>query len=84
MFGVLIGFYVFCSIREHLLISLLSLEFIVLRVFFLFILCLGAGSFYYSLFYLIFTACEGALGLSILVVMGRRHGGDYFSGINMF
>jgi len=38
---------------------------------------------YYSLFYLTFTACEGALGLSILILMGRTLGGDYFKSFNL-
>lgn len=50
----------------------------------LFLVSLGVGGHYYSLVYLIFTACEGALGLSILIIIGRSHGGDYFKGIGSF
>jgi NADH-ubiquinone oxidoreductase chain 4L len=50
----------------------------VLGVYIIFMLSLGLAFYFYSLVYLIFTACEGALGLSILVVMGRTHGRDYF------
>jgi len=50
----------------------------VLGVYIIFILSLGFTFYFYSLVYLIFTACEGALGLSVLVVMGRTHGSDYF------
>jgi NADH:ubiquinone oxidoreductase subunit K len=39
--------------------------------------------FYYSLIYLIITACEGALGLSILVILSRSIGGDYFKSFNI-
>lgn len=74
----------FCSLHEHLLSTLLSLEFIVLGVFLIFIISLGAEGHFYSLVYLIFTACEGALGLSILIAIGRSHGGDYFRGVGMF
>lgn len=69
---------VYCSTREHLLSTLLSLEFIVLGVFLVLLRSFRIGSLFYSLFYLIFTACEGALGLSILVIIRRTHGGDYF------
>jgi len=31
-----------------------------------------------SLFYLVFTVCEGALGLSLLVNLRRSYGGDIF------
>jgi NADH-ubiquinone oxidoreductase chain 4L len=73
---------VFSSWREHLLVSLLSLEFIVLGIFFIFFNRLNFGVFY-SLFYLVVTACEGALGLSILVVISRSWGGDFFKSFNL-
>jgi len=38
---------------------------------------------FYSLIYLIFRACEGALGLSILVTIRRTHGGDNFNIFNL-
>uniref|UniRef100_A0AAU6QDC7 NADH-ubiquinone oxidoreductase chain 4L n=1 Tax=Seira pallidipes TaxID=3053390 RepID=A0AAU6QDC7_9HEXA len=72
------GLMVYCSVGEHLLSVLLSLEYMVIFVFLLCILSFFMSSFYYSLIYLIMAACEGALGLSILVVMSRTHGGDYF------
>jgi len=79
----LAGAYVFRSVRGHLLSILLSLEFIVLSIFLFIILGMGAVGCFYSLFYLIITACEGALGLSILVIIRRRHGGDYFKGAGL-
>nr|YP_009753960.1 NADH dehydrogenase subunit 4L [Dicranocentrus wangi]QIT06441.1 NADH dehydrogenase subunit 4L [Dicranocentrus wangi] len=84
LLGVFCGFLVFCSTREHLLSVLLSLEFMVICIFFLFLLSFFYGGGYYSLIYLIMAACEGALGLSVLVVMGRTHGGDYFKCFNVF
>lgn len=54
----------------------------VLGVYLIFLLSLGLTFYFYSLVYLIFTACEGALGLSILVVIGRTHGRDYFISFN--
>lgn len=44
---------------------------------------LNFSVFYYSLIYLIITACEGALGLSILVILSRALGGDYFKSFNV-
>lgn len=54
----------------------------VISIFFLLIFSLYTGFYYYSLVYLVITACEGALGLSILVIMGRTHGGDYFKNLD--
>lgn len=49
----------------------------VLIIFFLFVVILSVSNYYYSLIYLIISACEGALGLSILIVMRRSCGGDF-------
>nr|BBB16280.1 NADH dehydrogenase subunit 4L [Pagurus minutus] len=65
-FMVFSGLWSFVSYRKHLLNTLLSLEFIMLGIFFL-------------LFFLTLAACEGALGLSLLVSIVRSHGNDYFN-----
>lgn len=36
----------------------------------------------FSLIFLTLTACEGALGLSLLVSLVRTHGGDSFNSLN--
>lgn len=36
------------------------------------------GDKYFILFFLTFAACEGALGLALLVSLVRRHGNDNF------
>nr|YP_011017120.1 NADH dehydrogenase subunit 4L [Locastra muscosalis]WQB62478.1 NADH dehydrogenase subunit 4L [Locastra muscosalis] len=81
----LIGNLIFVSKRKHLLIVLLSLEFIVLSIFFLFLLYLNffSNNMYMLMVFLVFSVCEGALGLSILVSMIRTHGNDYFQSFNL-
>nr|YP_010981213.1 NADH dehydrogenase subunit 4L [Lispe neimongola]WOE90343.1 NADH dehydrogenase subunit 4L [Lispe neimongola] len=81
----IIGLLVFVSNRKHLLSMLLSLEYIVLILFFtLFIyLNLMEYEFFFSMMFLTFSVCEGALGLSILVSMIRTHGNDYFQSFNV-
>nr|YP_011017081.1 NADH dehydrogenase subunit 4L [Orthaga disparoidalis]WQB62439.1 NADH dehydrogenase subunit 4L [Orthaga disparoidalis] len=81
----LVGNLIFVSKRKHLLIVLLSLEFIVLSIFFLLLLCLmyTENSMYMLMVFLVFSVCEGALGLSILVSMIRTHGNDYFQSFNL-
>nr|YP_010414541.1 NADH dehydrogenase subunit 4L [Glenoleon pulchellus]URT60707.1 NADH dehydrogenase subunit 4L [Glenoleon pulchellus] len=71
--------------RKHLLSMLLSLEFIVLSLFFLLIMMLMYYDFefFFSMVFLTFSVCEGALGLSILVSMARTHGNDYFQSLNI-
>nr|YP_010719278.1 NADH dehydrogenase subunit 4L [Antheraea polyphemus]WDR47341.1 NADH dehydrogenase subunit 4L [Antheraea polyphemus]WDR47354.1 NADH dehydrogenase subunit 4L [Antheraea polyphemus] len=81
----IIGNLIFVSKNKHLLIILLSLEFIVLSIFFILLLLLSFIEYdmYMLMVFLVFTVCEGALGLSILVSMIRTHGNDYFQSFNL-
>nr|YP_010564314.1 NADH dehydrogenase subunit 4L [Idaea salutaria]UYX62337.1 NADH dehydrogenase subunit 4L [Idaea salutaria] len=80
-----IGNMIFVSKHKHLLIVLLSLEFMVLSVFFflMFYLLMINYNMYMLMVFLVFSVCEGALGLSILVSMIRTHGNDYFQSFNL-
>lgn len=85
IFLFLFGVLVFVINSKHLLIILLSLEFIVLRLFlFLFIyLSLFNYERFFRIIFLTFCVCEGALGLSILVSLIRTHGNDYFNSFSV-
>nr|YP_010952485.1 NADH dehydrogenase subunit 4L [Macroglossum fritzei]WMQ52740.1 NADH dehydrogenase subunit 4L [Macroglossum fritzei] len=80
-----IGNLIFVSKNKHLLIVLLSLEFIVLGIFFFFLVFLMMIEFdmYMLMVFLVFSVCEGSLGLSILVSMIRTHGNDYFQSLSL-
>nr|WGO58207.1 NADH dehydrogenase subunit 4L [Allacta transversa] len=75
------GCLVFCSNRSHLLITLLSLEFIVLINYLMlyYFFCFFDYELYFLIIFLTFSVCEGVLGLSILVSMIRSCGNDYLS-----
>nr|YP_010998214.1 NADH dehydrogenase subunit 4L [Vibrissina turrita]WEG23107.1 NADH dehydrogenase subunit 4L [Compsilura concinnata]WPJ85702.1 NADH dehydrogenase subunit 4L [Vibrissina turrita] len=79
------GVFTFVSNRKHLLSMLLSLEYIVLSLFFLLFIYLNLINCesFFSMLFLVFSVCEGALGLSILVSMIRTHGNDYFQSFNI-
>nr|YP_009740533.1 NADH dehydrogenase subunit 4L [Conophymacris viridis]QID03482.1 NADH dehydrogenase subunit 4L [Conophymacris viridis] len=79
------GVYVFSSKRKHLLMVLLSLEYIVLSLFMLIIIFLMSVDYdyFFSIIFLVFSVCEGALGLSILVSMIRSHGNDFFNSFSL-
>nr|YP_009502566.1 NADH dehydrogenase subunit 4L [Vanessa indica]AWV83155.1 NADH dehydrogenase subunit 4L [Vanessa indica] len=81
----LFGNMIFVSKYKHLLIVLLSLEFIVLSIFFFFMLFLMTMNYnmHMLVVFLVFSVCEGVLGLSILVSMIRTHGNDYFQSYNL-
>nr|YP_010327125.1 NADH dehydrogenase subunit 4L [Agrotis munda]UNP54387.1 NADH dehydrogenase subunit 4L [Agrotis munda] len=81
----ILGNLIFISKHKHLLIILLSLEFIVLSLFFFLLIYLSSIDYdmYMLMVFLVFSVCEGALGLSILVSMIRTHGNDYFQSFNL-
>nr|YP_007026003.1 NADH dehydrogenase subunit 4L [Rhyacionia leptotubula]AFN86195.1 NADH dehydrogenase subunit 4L [Rhyacionia leptotubula] len=85
IFMFIIGNLIFVSKHKHLLIILLSLEFMVLSIFLFLLLTLSYMSYnmYMLMVFLVFAVCEGALGLSILVSMIRTHGNDYFQSFNL-
>nr|YP_010615498.1 NADH dehydrogenase subunit 4L [Dodona adonira]WAT94168.1 NADH dehydrogenase subunit 4L [Dodona adonira] len=80
-----IGNLIFVSKRKHLLIVLMSLEFIVLSIYFMMLLYLMMIDYnmYMLMIFLVLSVCEGALGLSILVSLIRTHGNDYFQSFNL-
>nr|YP_009673471.1 NADH dehydrogenase subunit 4L [Neocaridina davidi koreana]QDF42990.1 NADH dehydrogenase subunit 4L [Neocaridina davidi koreana] len=81
IFMLLCGIGSFVGSRKHLLSTLLSLEYIMLSVFWLMTLMIGfmGSDSYFVLFFLTLAACEGALGLALLVSVVRTHGNDNFS-----
>nr|YP_010241334.1 NADH dehydrogenase subunit 4L [Lucilia shenyangensis]QTH79297.1 NADH dehydrogenase subunit 4L [Lucilia shenyangensis] len=81
----IMGVFTFVFNRKHLLSMLLSLEYIVLSLFLLLFIYLNMLNYenFFSMMFLTFSVCEGALGLSILVSMIRTHGNDYFQSFNI-
>nr|QLY90223.1 NADH dehydrogenase subunit 4L [Dicranomyia modesta] len=79
------GSIVFVYNCKHLLIMLLSLEFIVLSLFLFMMFYLNLYNYesFFSMLFLTFCVCEGALGLSILISMIRTHGNDYFNSFSI-
>nr|YP_009827455.1 NADH dehydrogenase subunit 4L [Paulhutchinsonia pilosicollis]QIV24532.1 NADH dehydrogenase subunit 4L [Paulhutchinsonia pilosicollis] len=73
------GLVVFSSKRKHLLLMLLSLEFIVLSLYLNIFIYLSGESYdyFFSMIFLTMSVCEGVLGLSVLVSMIRTCGNDY-------
>nr|AQM39858.1 NADH dehydrogenase subunit 4L [Tegra novaehollandiae viridinotata] len=82
---MMMGIWVFCSNRKHLLAMLLSLEVMVLCMFLMLFILLNffENEMYFLMVFLSFSVCEGALGLSILVLLIRTHGNDYFQSFSI-
>nr|YP_010045039.1 NADH dehydrogenase subunit 4L [Polyphylla gracilicornis]QPF96304.1 NADH dehydrogenase subunit 4L [Polyphylla gracilicornis] len=79
------GLLSFCIKRKHLLLMLLSLELVVLGLYFNLYLFLMVFNFefYFGMIFLTMSVCESALGLGILVSLIRTHGNDYFQTFNV-
>jgi len=77
---IFIGLVSFIFRYKHLLSILLRLEFIVLSLFFFIFIYLRFLNYeiYFSIIFLTFRVCEGALGISIIVSIIRSHGNDNF------
>nr|YP_010835933.1 NADH dehydrogenase subunit 4L [Cunedda sp. 1 SJ-2023a]WGC89452.1 NADH dehydrogenase subunit 4L [Cunedda sp. 1 SJ-2023a] len=82
-FSLIIMFLSFISlifIRKHILLVLISIEFIVLMLLLMIVIfCLSSMIFYLYVLFMTLFVCEGVLGLSLLVNMIRCHGNDYLN-----
>nr|AEP27697.1 NADH dehydrogenase subunit 4L [Rhopalapion longirostre] len=79
IFMFIAGLVGFSLKRKHMLLMLLSLEFVVVSLFLMMIMSfsLMTYEYFFSMVYLTFSVCEGALGLAMLVLMIRTYGNDY-------
>nr|WKU84186.1 NADH dehydrogenase subunit 4L [Stipomorpha sp.] len=84
-FLFIMGVMVFVFNSKHLLVMLLSLEFMVLFLYLMlfYYLIFMSYEMYFLMIFLTFSVCEGALGLSILVSMIRMYGNDYFQSFSI-
>nr|YP_010954689.1 NADH dehydrogenase subunit 4L [Dorcus davidis]WMW30074.1 NADH dehydrogenase subunit 4L [Dorcus davidis] len=84
-FMYLMGLLSFCLNRKHLLLMLLSLEFVVVALFLMLYLylCFYNWEFYFLMVFLTMSVCEGALGLSLLVLLMRTYGNNYMISFNL-
>nr|YP_007026055.1 NADH dehydrogenase subunit 4L [Carcinoscorpius rotundicauda]AFR25743.1 NADH dehydrogenase subunit 4L [Carcinoscorpius rotundicauda]AFT65395.1 NADH dehydrogenase subunit 4L [Carcinoscorpius rotundicauda] len=83
MLGLIVFFLGFSSFllnRKHLLSMLLSLELMMLGSFLMLVFLISGslGEESFLLYFLTMVVCESSLGLSILVLIIRSHGNDYF------
>nr|AIM19545.1 NADH dehydrogenase subunit 4L [Diceroprocta semicincta] len=72
------GMFSLCLSRKHIMMSLLSLELMILSLFccYCFMLSMMMTDYYMLMIFLTFGVCEGVVGLSCLVMMIRSHGND--------
>nr|ATI10816.1 NADH dehydrogenase subunit 4L [Megalophasma granulatum] len=79
------GLFVFSFNFDHFLITLLSLEYMVLSLFWLMFIYLLSYDYDFIIIMILLTfwVCEAALGLSLLVSLIRGYGNDYFFSFNL-
>nr|QBM07999.1 NADH dehydrogenase subunit 4l [Magicicada septendecim] len=67
-----------CLNRKHVMMSLLSLELMILSLFCMFsvFLLIELNDMYMLMILLTFSVCEGVVGLSSLINLIRSHGND--------
>nr|YP_010388300.1 NADH dehydrogenase subunit 4L [Nigidius miwai]UPO69318.1 NADH dehydrogenase subunit 4L [Nigidius miwai] len=84
-FMYFMGLLSFCLKRQHLLLMLLSLEFVVISLYFCLFIYVGYfdNEYYFLLVFLTMSVCEGSLGLSLLVLMMRSFGNDFIQSFNL-
>nr|YP_011017965.1 NADH dehydrogenase subunit 4l [Amritodus flavoscutatus]WQF70196.1 NADH dehydrogenase subunit 4l [Amritodus flavoscutatus] len=82
----IMGLVSLVMIRKHMLLCLMSLEFIVLSLLCLILayVLLFNYSYYLYLICMCFYVCEAVLGLSVLVSLIRFHGNDNLNSMFMW
>nr|WCH62811.1 NADH dehydrogenase subunit 4L [Dromaeolus sp. ZM-2022] len=80
-----LGLLSFCFKSNYFLLILLTLEFIVLILYFMLNLYMYMWlcDYYVGLIYITVAVCEGSLGLSILVSLIHSFGNDFFQSFNI-
>nr|AXS64872.1 NADH dehydrogenase subunit 4L [Coleoptera sp. 2 KM-2017] len=78
-FMYLSGLFIYVMKHKHLLLMLLSLEYIIISLYSLMFFYFSSmeNDYFFCMVYLTMSVCESALGLSILISMIRNHGNDF-------
>nr|AHA52556.1 NADH dehydrogenase subunit 4L [Pambolus sp. QL-2013] len=81
----LISSMMFSFYYKHILLTLISLEFMMINLMLLMYMMLNYMNMnlYFPTFFLTISICEGILGLSIMVYLIRNMGNDYMNILNL-
>nr|UGS80174.1 NADH dehydrogenase subunit 4L [Anomopsocus sp. AnspLA] len=72
------------SYPEKFILMLLNLEYFSLIIFFILMMLLWSyPEKFILMYYLVFCVCEGAFGLSLLVILVRTYGNDFMMNMNV-
>nr|UVU30550.1 NADH deshydrogenase subunit 4L [Euceros kiushuensis] len=85
LYLLMVSFFLLTYSFKHLLLFIISMEFIMLNITFLMFNLIFKLSINLNMviFFLIINVCESALFLSIMILMIRFHGNDYINSISL-
>nr|AZL93382.1 NADH dehydrogenase subunit 4L [Pimpla luctuosa] len=85
LYMFMITCFMFSYYYKHLMLTIISLEFIMISVFFnmFIILMVLESNLYLMIVFLTMGVCEGALGLSLIVLIVRFYGNDYMNSMSL-
>lgn len=79
LYIMLIIFLIVAVMHKYVLVVLILLEIIVLTIMMVFFLVFRSVNLeFYVIYYIVFTLCERVLGLTILILIVRYSGNDYY------
>nr|CCI69481.1 NADH dehydrogenase subunit 4L [Metacrangonyx sp. 3 ssp. 1 MDMBR-2012] len=84
MFGILMNLIKFVFNNMYILISLLSLEYISLFLYWMMSMNMAFLGYemYYLLYFLVMMTCEGVLGLSLMIISSFSHSVNFMKWYN--
>nr|AHX97831.1 NADH dehydrogenase subunit 4L [Pseudognaptodon sp. QL-2014] len=84
-FSFLISCFMFSFFYKHILLTLISLEFMMINMLMnLYMILINVNmNFFFITMFINIVICEGILGLSIMVYMIRNSGNDYMNLLNL-
>lgn len=81
----IISCFIFSYYYNYLLLTIIRLEFIMVTLFYniFIIINILENNLYRIIFFLRIGVCEGALGLSLIVLIVRSYGNDYINSLRL-
>nr|UYA96528.1 NADH dehydrogenase subunit 4L [Syrista sp. 1 GYN-2021c] len=82
---LMVSLMIFMKFNKHILLILMSMEFFVVVMFYMWFVYFNMVdlNYFLSLYYLIFAVNESVLGLSIMIIIMRSNGNDYLTSMNL-
>nr|UXO94149.1 NADH dehydrogenase subunit 4L [Dolichovespula xanthicincta] len=82
---LVISYFLLLKFYEHALMILLCIEFIVvINLLNFYMILMNYGKDFYLLMFMVIFVIEGVLGISLIVMMIRFKGNEYFKNFNLF